>query len=192
MLRLPHSAAEPQPALLVQLEQCAAASALWGWRGGAWRQPCRLEKKLGLISCGLEIPAETWTEQRGRTWLRRSRDAAHHGGGGLQPSGADNQRARLTRLHCLSHLTGGLTYPPPSLPPHCPGLFTYSSQLWKHADDIIHSETSFACGTAADLPPRINDPVTLCFSSLTEPITLSSANFTRSRPAPPNRSSSPP
>lgn len=59
----------------------------------------RLEMKLGLISCGLEFPAETSTEQRERERGRGCGDQERLNGTGaaaIGSQGDDNRRARLT------------------------------------------------------------------------------------------------
>lgn len=87
-----------------------------------------------------------------------------------------DSRASLCSSDLIGVVKGSVTQPfhPPT---HRPAPSPFGWQLWKHADDIIHSETSCVCHTTTDLPPRINDPMTVCSSSLSlmEPSTLSSA-----------------
>lgn len=87
-----------------------------------------------------------------------------------------DSRASLCSSDLMGVVTGSVT--PPARPPtHRPAPSPFGRQLWKHADDIIHSETSCVCHTTTDLPPRINNPMTVCSSplSLMELSTLSSA-----------------
>lgn len=84
-----------------------------------------------------------------------------------------DSRASLCSSDLIGVVTGSVTQPPT----HRPAPSPFGWQLWKHADDIIHSETSCVCHTTTDLPPRINNPMTVCSLSLSlmEPSTLSSA-----------------